>query len=212
MTTGQPQPLREILASRQLHVVRPPDPFRIEGGETPAFNGDTHPFAKLPDAVYGAVVVGWRLAPVMLTPRPQRVDATEGEQDWRLFVVARIAGAVSGQPGEAGSAVMQYQAAHANPALLCLTYRVAVGAKTGTRRIPRLGRLAQLWELIGHRSAGWSPEIADKLIGWRLHVQTYTQTEGRPRRPGQKPPRLPEVLRRTWGDAIVAATPPERPR
>lgn len=197
---------------RALHAVKPSDPFRIEGGETPVLDGDAHPFAKLPDAVYAMVVTGWRLAPIVFSTRPPREGATEGEQDWRLFVVGRVAGAAAGQPGAAGSAILRYQEAHPGPPLLCISFRVAVGAKSSTRRIPRRGRLAQLWELIGHRNAGWSPEIADELIGWRLYVQTYTQTEGRSRKPGRKAPRLPEVLQRTWGEEIVEAKPPERPR
>lgn len=200
------------LSPPSLRLVKPPDPFRIEGGETPSLDTDTHPYARLPDAVYGVVVAGWRLAPIVYSTRPLREGATELEQDWRLFVVGRVTGVAPRQPGEAGSAVMRYQETHASRPLLCITYRVAVGVKTYTRRIPRRGRLAQLWELIGHRSAGWSPEIADELIGWCFHIQTYTQVEGRSRKPGRKAPHRPEALQRTWGEEIVEARPPERPQ
>lgn len=191
-----------------LRVVAPPDPLRTRGGEVPSLDG-VWPFARLPDAVYHVVVTGWSLGPVLHAERPPRAAAVEAEQDWRFFVVGFVTGAAKNQPGGAGSAVQRYLEAHGTPPLLCISYRIAVGVKTGTRRIPRGGRLAQLWEILGHRGAGWSPEIADELIGWHLQVQTYTQVEGRRRRPGQQAaPRLPEALWRTWGGDIVEAQPP----
>jgi hypothetical protein len=194
-----------------LHAVKPPDPLRTQGGETPAIDGDW-PYAKLPNAVYGVVVTGWRLAPFLHSERPPRAGASESEQDWRFFVVGRVTGAKSNQDGAAGSAVQRHLEIQARPPLLCLTYRVAVGVVTSTRRIPKGGRLAQLWELIGHRGAAWSPEIADELFGWRLDVQTRTQVRGRSRRPKEKGPLLPDLLHRTWGEDIVGARPPELSR
>ena len=195
---------------RPLYVVRPPNPYRIEGGDPPALDGDTWPFAKLPNAVYAMLVTSWRLAPIVRSARPMRDGATERETDWRLFVAGRITDVIGGDEASAArSALIRY--GHENPgdALLCLSYRLAVGERTATRRIPRGGRLAQIWEIIGHRNRPWSPAIADELIGWRFHVQTTTQKEGRPRRDGRKPPPLPEALQRTWGEDILAALPPE---
>jgi hypothetical protein len=197
------------LGSPPLRVVAAPDPFRIRGGQVPNLDGPVWPFASLPDAVYHMVVKGWSLGPVLHAQRPPRAGATEGEQDWRVFVAGLVTGAGRNQPGAAGSAVQRYLELHGEPPRICITFRIAVGVKTGTRRIPKGGRLAQLWELLGHRGAGWSPEFADGLIGWRLEVSTYTQVEGRRRRPGQTASPLPKALRRTWGLDIVEARSPE---
>ncbi len=194
-------------------MIGSPDPLRTRGGDVPSLDGAAWPFARLPDAVYHMVVEGWSLGPVLHAQRSPRAGATEGEQDWRFFVVGSVTGVAANQPAAAGSAIWRYREAHRIPPHLCITYRIAVGVKTGTRRIPRSGRLAQVWELLGHRCAGWSPEIADQLIGWRLQVLTYTQVEGRRRRPGQQEAaRLPQALRRTWGEDIVEAQPPESAR
>jgi hypothetical protein len=195
--------------SPPLRVVAAPDPVRIRGGEVPSLDGPVWPFASLPEAAYHMVVKGWSLGPVLHATRPPRAGSIEGEQDWRVFVAGLVTGAGRNQPGAAGSAVQRYLEAHGTPPWMCITFRVAVGVKTGIRRIPKGGRLAQLWELLGHRGAGWSPELADELIGWRLEVLTYTQVEGRRRRPGQTASRLPTALRRTWGLDILEARPPE---
>ncbi|HKW92763.1 MAG TPA: hypothetical protein VJX92_12750 [Methylomirabilota bacterium] len=158
------------------------------------------------------VVKGWSLGPILHAQRPPRAGATEREQDWRFFVAGIVTGAAKDQPGDAGSAVQRSLEAHGTPARLCITFRIAVGMKTAARRIPKGGRLAQLWELLGHRGAAWSPEIADQIIGWRLQVLTYTQIHRRGQRPGQAPTPLPKALRRTWGRDIVEAQPPEATR
>jgi hypothetical protein len=200
----------KVAATPPLHLVRPPDPLRTQGGEIPDPHGTTWPYARLTDAAYAIRATGWRLAPVLHSERAARAGATEKEQDWRVYLVGEVLGACKNTESKAGSDVTKHLLDHGRRPLLCITFRVAVGSETGTRRIPRSGRLAKLWELIGHRGEGWSPEIADQLIGWRFEMQTYTQTQGRARREGQKAPKLPKALHRTWGEEILEASPPER--
>jgi hypothetical protein len=75
---------------RVLHVVRPPDPARVEGGTPPDLDGETWPYLKLPDARYAIIVTSWRLGPIPRSARPIRRGAAEREGDSRLYVVGRI--------------------------------------------------------------------------------------------------------------------------
>ena len=202
----------EHVSLRERLRAVPPDTARTEGGALPDLDGERWPYAKLPDAIYAMVTTSWRLAPVSQGKRKLRVGATEQEKDWKLFLAGPVRDVVGGdQAPAARSAILKYKGLHDDAPLICLTYRVPVGAKTATRRIPRSGRLTAVLELtLGRRNVAWSPEIADTLLGWVFHVQTRTQTRGRRRKGEREGPLLPEALHRTWGEHIIAAIPPQQ--
>lgn len=204
MSVSQPRP---------LHVVKPLDPAREEGGELREPYGITPAWAKLPAGPYWVTVKGWAIAPQRFGWRKPRKGHTEKELDWRVFLHAAVAAVPDHHPEApaARSEVFRHQLAVAEAPWIPIALRFTVTAKTEIRIVPAGGHLWELLAITGQRGAALTAEVMDSWLGWTLLVETRVPTHHRARKGQRQGPAIPAALQHSLGYAISDAKPPKMP-